>query len=282
MYADATPIQKPKKLLRTGAFLKCHCPHCGEYLIEGDSIRLGVLAGDGTLGELRLNPRLNFFDHASTIHLEELKEVQDVTCPHCHHSLKESLLQCTECGSRMGRMMVRSETGDFDFYFCLRKQCHWHDISKEGRDQILLEAAGFHGPENENEFLQDGTRLQFYCPSCDGSLVHEDDLIIHVKDKADHLGVLKLSPYLNIFTSECSLFISDDEEVADMICPKCNSSLCQPVTRCEICGAKASRFRAAVSVLDMDFYICTRKNCHWHGLSVEDRQRILLDESLEW
>jgi len=32
----------------------------------------------------------------------------------------------------------------------------------------------------------------------------------------------------------------------------------------------------------VDFYICSRKGCTWHGLSQEDMNDIRLEQSMEW
>ena len=32
----------------------------------------------------------------------------------------------------------------------------------------------------------------------------------------------------------------------------------------------------------VDFYVCSKKGCTWHGLSREDMNDIRLEQSLEW
>jgi predicted RNA-binding Zn-ribbon protein involved in translation (DUF1610 family) len=274
--------QNNRVVLKTGTFLKCQCPFCGKSLITDDWIALEVVNQAKERGVLRLSPYLNFFDASSTIQLADWQEVLDLNCPHCHHSLKEPGGQCASCRSNIARLMVKAGAEPFDFLFCLRKNCRWHGLSEEAKGKIILEASGFEEPKDHKEFIKSGTKLHLYCPLCKAGLVEGDHLIVHVRDSHGKLSELKLSPYLNVFTSECSIFLPPGEEVCDMFCPKCNQNLWVDEKRCEACGARAARFMVKAFVLDVDFYICMRIKCHWHGLGPKDRQRIILDESLEW
>jgi len=283
MAADDNLRHEPHPaVFKTGSYLKCHCPHCGQSLISEDWILLDVVNQARERGVLRLSPYLNFFDSSSTIQLTEWQEVHDLSCPHCRHTLKEPDAQCASCHSRVARLQVRAGTDSFDLLFCLRKNCRWHGLSEEAKGTIILEASGFEEPKDHKEFIKSGTKLQLFCPLCKTGLVQGDDLVVHVRDRQGQLSVMKLSPYLNVFTSECSLFLPAGEEVTDMICPHCNRSLWLDNKHCEACGARAAKFLVKAFVLDVDFYVCMRLKCHWHGLGPKDRQRIILDESLEW
>lgn len=272
----------PAKTIKTGTFLKCFCPHCRASLIEGDDIVMTVVRGAGERGILALSAYLNVFESTSTIVVPEGEEVADLLCPHCAKSLKEEEKRCDACGSHIAGLLVRVGSEAFNFDICLRKKCFWHGIGGETRDRLILEVAGFRRPEDHMEMIRTGTRLQCYCPRCGGDMVRDDDLVVDILDPSGRLGSLRLSPYLNVFKNECSLFLPPGEVVDDMICPKCKASLWMDHKHCEVCGSKAARLHVKASVLDLDFYICMRDQCHWHGLSDNDRQRIILDESMEW
>ena len=38
---------------------------------------------------------------------------------------------------------------------------------------------------------------------------------------------------------------------------------------------KAAQLKVKVSSFDVDFYVCMRKQCHWHGLSEKDCRMII-------
>ncbi len=282
MEVNAAPPPGDKKVLKTGTFLKCFCPHCRVSLIRNEEVVFGVERAKGERGELHLSPRLNVFDSTSSITLPEGEEVSDLFCPICRASLKVPDKGCEECGSHVARFWIRVDAENIEFYICLRKNCFWHGVSEEARQKMMLDIAGFKQPADHTEMIRTGTKLLCFCPRCHGSLVEGDDLVVNVLDKAGKVGKLKLSPYLNVFRSESSLFLPPGEEVQDMICPKCKQSLWMDDMHCELCGSRAARFEVRASVLNVDFYICMRKECHWHGLSEHDRRRIILDESMEW
>lgn len=271
-----------RKVLKSGTPLKCFCPHCRSSLIEEEEIVLEVERPGGERGRLRLSPLLNVFDSSSSIALPEGEEVSGLFCPRCRVSLKEDDKKCEECGSHIGRIWIRVDTENIDFYICLRKNCYWHGISAAARDKLMLDITGFKPPEDHLEMLRTGTKLQCFCPNCGDNMVQGEDLRVRVADRSGKTGELKLSPYLNVFRSESSLFLPPGEEVQDMICPRCNRSLWADREHCGLCGSRVAKFRVRASVLDVDFYVCMRKECHWHGLSEEARRRIILDESMEW
>lgn len=275
----ADGAEKVNKLIKSGTFLDCRCPHCGKSVIENERIKLGVINHGHEHGILRLSPYLNYHDLTSTIRLEDWQPVQDVLCPHCVHSFRKAEERCGECGSEVARVVVKAAGEIFGLLFCLRKNCHWHGLDTEARGTLSLEAAGFTSPRNQKEFVQTGTKLKVSCPRCHANLVHGEDLLLHARNADGRLFVVRLSPLLNVFTCECSIFLSEGEEVADMICPKCDQSLWLDGKHCDACGARAARMRVGAAVQEVDFYICMRNRCHWHGLSTEDRRRIILDES---
>ena len=62
-------------------------------------------------------------------------------------------------------------------------------------------------------------------------------------------------------------------------CPHCEASLLVPDLHCEECGATALKLRISAVQLDFDLYLCTKIGCHWHGVSDDDRRRLILEQS---
>lgn len=271
-----------KKIIKTGTFLPCYCPLCSHSLNENEQIVLEVSRPTGQRGKIRLSPYLNVFESSSTIYIPDGEAVVDIYCPHCQQSLKEEGKLCDVCGSSIGHFSIRPFHRDIDFYICLKRNCHWHGIGPDAQQEMELEISGFKDPKDQRELIRTGTKLQCFCPSCSADLVQGEDLSVIAKDKEGRLASLKLSPYLNVFTSECSLYIPPGEEVADMLCPKCGESFWRDERFCNLCGSKAAKIKVKVSSFDVDFFVCMRKQCHWHGLSEKDCRKIILDDSLEW
>jgi predicted RNA-binding Zn-ribbon protein involved in translation (DUF1610 family) len=271
-----------KHIVETGIFLPCFCPHCSQSLIENDKIVLEVRRPSGEKGKIRLSPYLKVYESSSTIYIPDGEEVEDLFCPHCHQSLKDTSRQCDECGSAVGRFIIRPFYKDIDFFICLKRNCHWHGIGTEAKAEMELEISGFKDPKDQLELIKNGTKLQFFCPNCGAKLVQGEDLNVVIEDNEGRATPLKLIPYLNVYTSECALTIPDGEDVVDMLCPECGESFWQSEKYCGLCGSKAAKLDVKVSSLDADFYICMRKQCNWHGLSEKDCRKIMLDDSLEW
>jgi rRNA maturation endonuclease Nob1 len=51
---------------------------------------------------------------------------------------------------------------------------------------------------------------------------------------------------------------------------------------CELCGSPVARISLSARSKLIDFYICSKKGCRWHGLSEDDINEIKLEDSLEW
>jgi predicted RNA-binding Zn-ribbon protein involved in translation (DUF1610 family) len=135
---------------------------------------------------------------------------------------------------------------------------------------------------NERKFLRTGTYLHAYCPVCGGGLIEGDWIRFKVLGPADEEGELKLSPRFNVFEKKSSVRLDAGLQIRDLCCPRCGASLIVPDVICGECRSKAVRLRVSAVHMDVDLYICSRMGCHWHGLSQEDQQRLILDSSREW
>ena len=149
----------------------------------------------------------------------------------------------------------------------------------------------YSAPESKKEILKSGTYLHCYCPHCNQGLNKDGHLVFIVEGQDGEKGILKLSPYLNVFARESTIYVKEGGQAKDLICPHCDTSLvvedktCEEVKDCEHgenCSVPAARILIAALTKIIPFYICMRVNCHWHGLSDEDEKLIHLDESKEW
>jgi len=91
-----------------------------------------------------------------------------------------------------------------------------------------------------------------------------------------------LSPYMNVFTSESTVYLQEDKPVTDISCPHCSTSLISVNKACEECGSPIAKIFISARTKMINFYLCSKKGCKWHGLSDEDLQDIKLEDSLEW
>lgn len=254
------------KVVKSGSALTCVCPHCHSSLHDGSYMVLDVERQDRQSGKLHLSPHLNVFDVSSTIELEHGVEVADLRCSRCGQSLQREDVRCGECGSRAAQLLVEYDGLRTEFYICLRKGCHWHDISQAARSRLILEAVGFHRPDHPEELIQSGTTLDCSCPHCSHSLVQGEDLLLRVRDASGKQGQLALSPRLNEFRSSCTIELPRNRPAPSLACPWCDTSLVTADQHCELCGAPTARILVKTSRGDTGFHICTRHGCHFHGL----------------
>jgi hypothetical protein len=70
--------------------------------------------------------------------------------------------------------------------------------------------------------------------------------------------------------------------MANIRCFHCNESLEITEEVCGDCGSRVARVVVGAASRLVDFYICAKKGCIWHGLSREDMDDIRLEQSLEW
>jgi RNase P subunit RPR2 len=136
--------------------------------------------------------------------------------------------------------------------------------------------------KGDKEIIESGTFLRVYCPHCDESLIEENSVKFKITHDDNKEGFLMLSPYLNVFTNESNIYIPEGEVVKKIDCPHCNSSLIIKGKKCELCGSKIVGVSIAALSKYIEFYFCAKKGCRWHGLSDEDIDDIMLEDSEEW
>jgi methionyl-tRNA synthetase len=134
--------------------------------------------------------------------------------------------------------------------------------------------------DEATEIIESGTFLQTYCPHCQKSLIEDDMLKVKITNGEE--GYLMLSPYMNVFSSKSTIFLPEDKVVKDLKCFHCNTSLIPKDKDCGKCGSPVAKISVSARTKLIDFYICTKKGCRWHGLNQDDYYDIRLEDSLEW
>jgi len=285
-------------------FISIHikCPMCGKGLMDHNkkvdnepSINLIIQDGEHK-GLIWLSSIYGSYNFVSEIEIGK-DSLAEFFCPHCRgHFRSED--NCKVCKAPMADFNL--EMGG-KVSICTRNGCQNHAIEFEDLSQALkrlYQEYGFRGrqypknldlrtePEPEekkqserSEILETGTFLNTYCPHCRKSLIENDMLKLKIINGGE--GYLMLSPYLNVFTSKSTIFLSEDKTVSDLKCFHCDKSLITEKL-CEKCGSPAAKISISARTKFIDFYICTKKGCKWHGLHEEDLYEIRLEDSDEW
>lgn len=284
--------------------LRVKCPVCGHSLMDDNrpvdncpSIRLKVGVGEES-GVINLSSVWESFNYVCTIETPK-HEILKLSCPHCNSTIKGKA-DCEVCDAPMipmdlelggdvcicSRMGCRSHFVKFvDFSFALKQL--YINAGYQGRPYVedMSMTGKKKGPVTEEEehieIMRSGTFLQTYCPHCKKSLIQEGCIKLKI-DRDDKEGFLMLSPYLNIFTSRSTIRLTEDEIMANIRCFHCNHSLEISGEECGECGSRLARVVVGATRRLVDFYICAKKGCTWHGLSREDMDDIRLEQSLEW
>ena len=195
------------------------------------------------------------------------------------HTLKLAGQVCEVCGSRAARFLIEIEGHKTDFFICLRKSCHWHGISEADRSRLILEAEGFHHPDGDRELIRAAPSFIADVLIAMTSWRRTTSWWWRSRTRQDAWVRSRSAPIWNVFKTRCSLEMQPREELGDMACPHCKKSLLVPDARCELCGAKAARFHVRTSRGDVSFFICARRQCHWHGLDDEARRQVELSRA---
>jgi len=280
------------------------CPVCGHSLMDEHrlvdncpSIRLNITVGEET-GAINLSSVWESFNYVCSIDTPK-NDIIQLSCPHCSSALKGKA-DCELCHAPMfpleldlgGNICVCSRVGCknhfvkfVDFSFALKQL--YIDAGYQGRPYVedMSYPKENEGPKTEDEEMDDliktGTFLWTYCPHCKNSLIESHSIKLKVV-RGSKTGFLMLSPYLNIFTSRSTIRLPEDETIEDIKCIHCDHSLVMDEKKCDECGSDTARFMVGATRRLVEFYICSKKGCTWHGVSREDLNAIRLKGSLEW
>jgi Zn finger protein HypA/HybF involved in hydrogenase expression len=286
--------------------LTVKCPQCGELLMDEEqlvdnesSIKLFVDTGK-VHGTIRLSSIYGSYNFLSDVDIPE-DEVAKFICPKCKHEIL-SEDHCKVCNAPMidfildmgGKISVCSRRGcknhavEFeDLTNALRK--FYQEYGYNSKQETLEPAHSFETihlektEEEENkEIIESGAFLQAYCPHCKRTLIDADMLKLKIINDKDEEGYVMLSPFLNVFSSKSTVFLIEDKPVKDLKCIHCDESLMVEDKSCEKCESHVARISISARLRLIDFYICSKKGCRWHGLSEEDINEIKLEDSNEW
>jgi ssDNA-binding Zn-finger/Zn-ribbon topoisomerase 1 len=282
--------------------LRLKCPHCGHSLMDKEQLIDNVpgiyldIECHGKKGQIWLSSIYGSYNYKATIDLPK-GEISKLSCPHCHDHIS-SKTECASCGAYMvpfyldmgGKVNVCSRIG------CKNHFVEFDDLSVALRQ--FYQEYGYSGyqeqqpremrppdpdrqrKEEAKEIIESGTFLHTYCPRCRKSLIEGDMLKLKIRKGEE--GYLFLSPYLNVFSTKSTVFLPEDEVVDEICCPHCDLSLVLHDKKCEKCGSPVAKIYVSAQTKLIDFFICTKKGCRWHGLSENDLYEIRLDNRMEW
>ena len=283
--------------------LSLKCPKCGESVMDeeklvdnspGVRLKIKTLKDRGFIWLSSVYESYNYVSDIEIIH----GETAEFFCPHCDSSIISNQI-CEECNAN--KMHLNLEDGG-RVYFCSRSGCKDHSLefnqitSAMGHLYREYVYSGKHKYRKSqpteksekkqitekgkiDEIIQTGTFLQSYCPHCKKSLI--DNNMLRLKVINGGTGELMLSPYLNVFTSKSTIFLKENTGVKDLKCFHCDESL-MVEKKCEECGSPVAMISVSTCLKQIEFYICSKKGCTWHGLSDDDYYEIKLENSLEW
>lgn len=280
--------------------LKLKCPVCGKSLMDESqlvdnepSILLNVEIGDSK-GEIHLSSIYGSYNYMTDIEMPA-GEVAKFSCTHCEtHITSDS--ECLSCGANMvpfyldmgGKVTICSRSGCKnhivafeDLAVALKKMYQEYGLAGKDDfkpDHVITQVE--QAVDEEQEIIESGTFLNSYCPHCSKSLLENNMLKLKIKNGKE--GFLMLSPYLNVFTSKSTILLEEDKTLKDVRCWHCDKSLIPEKKVCGKCGSDVAKIAVGARTKLIDFYICTKKGCRWHGLSEGDFIDIRLQDSLEW
>ena len=285
--------------------LNVTCIHCNRSLMVSEevidnkpSIKLGIKVEDQS-GFIYLSSLWGSYNYNCEIPLSS-DMIAQFYCPHCKKKLISDN-ECTICHAPMipfildigGRVNICSRIGcknhflEFDdLSQALSKLYQEYEFPrkytpKESKISQRKHVSQAEEEDESKEILESGAFLMSYCPNCRKSLIDHEILELKVTT-GNTSGILMLSPYLNVFTSESTVFLQEDKPVTDISCPHCDASLISTDKTCESCGSPIAKIFISARTKMINFYICSKKGCKWHGLSNSDLQDIKLEDSLEW
>jgi predicted RNA-binding Zn-ribbon protein involved in translation (DUF1610 family) len=281
--------------------LRVKCPKCGDSLMVDDtlvdnapSIHLKAEC-DGNKGDIYLSSIYGSYNYTSDIDFPK-EEIATFACPHCQdHIISEN--ECLACGANMvpfyldmgGKVSICSRSGcqnhhvEFDDLSVALKRMY-QEYGYAGKQQKRPEIKVPEKEEIRDEFseiIESGAFLQAYCPHCKKSLIKDEMLKLRITSGKEE-GELMLSPYLNVFTSKSTIYTPEDKVVNDLKCPHCETSLIEHEKNCGKCKSPIAGIQVSARTKLIDFYLCTKKGCTWHGLNEKDLYDIRLEDSLEW
>ena len=281
--------------------LNLKCPHCSAALMDPDtlvdnatSIALHIDIAKKK-GDINLSSIYGSYNYICNVNCPA-DDIAVFSCPQCGKDLNTKA-ECKVCKAPMASLIL--DMGG-KISYCSRSGCKNHSVEFEDLNNALRKMYQEYGyqkqtdsealeivhPEEEKdedkEILETGTFLQAYCPHCRKSLIDSDMLKLKLVNEQKEEGFILLSPYLNVFSSKSTLFLAEGKPVGDLRCFHCDHTLMVDDRKCEVCESPVGAISISARSKLIDFFLCSKKGCRWHGLSEDDINDIKLDDSLEW
>jgi ssDNA-binding Zn-finger/Zn-ribbon topoisomerase 1 len=282
--------------------LAVKCPKCGQQLLDEKklidnvpSIKIFIRMGDKE-GYIWLSSIYGSYNLESSFEIHK-NEIATFKCPHCLEELTSSE-HCQECGAPLvdfhliegGKVSICSRAG------CKKHSIEFEDIAtamnhfynefdmQKFTPYVAMTAkpTQMKKKSSNKEIIESGTFLNSYCPHCRMNLIHEGMIIFKIEKEDGELGILYLSPYLNVFKHATTIQVPEKIPVKDIKCIFCDHSLVVPGESCPKCGSEIAKIHISAMKKLVDFKFCTRKGCTWHGISDEDLSYVMLEDSREW
>ncbi len=278
--------------------LKVKCPVCSKSLMDDQirvdnekSIKLNIEIG-GKKGSINLSSIYGSYNYITDVSMAN-DEIAKFTCPHCSGIITDES-NCLSCDAPMvpfhldmgGKVSICSRNGckhhkvEFDdLSVALNKLYQEYGLAGNFQEQMKKTKQKEIKRDPHKEIIESGTFLQAYCPHCKKTLIEDEQLKLKIHNGQD--GFIMLSPYLNVYTLKSTLNLPEDKVVGDIMCFHCDESLIEE-KKCGVCSSPTAKIAVGARTKLLDFYICTKKGCKWHGLSEKDYYDIRLEDSLEW
>jgi ssDNA-binding Zn-finger/Zn-ribbon topoisomerase 1 len=284
--------------------LKVKCPVCSASLMDKEQmvdnepgIKLDISIGPKK-GYIWLSSIYESYNYFADIDIPK-NEIAVFHCPHCHSEIKSDDL-CKTCHAPL--VPFHLEDGG-KVTICSRAGCKKHSVAFEDlstalgyfyekytythSDDIIFsphheEHKDDTDAEEDKEIIKTGTFLSAYCPHCRRSLIEDRMVKLKVENELGETGYLMLSPYLNVFTHKSTVKLPEKHPIKNIRCPHCDEPLFVDGKLCPVCNSEVAKVQVAAMTKMIDFYICSKKGCTWHGLSDEDIQSIVLEDSKDW
>jgi hypothetical protein len=279
--------------------LKVKCPICSKSLMDKQvlvdnesSIKLNIEIGEKK-GIINLSSIYGSYNYSTDIEMLT-DEIAKFTCPHCTALVLDEST-CLSCDAPMvpfyldmgGKVSICSRSGckqhkvEFDdLSVALNKLYQEYGLAGNYQEKVKSLKRTNETVDSVKETIESGSFLQAYCPHCKKSLIENEQIKLKIKNGKN--GFIMLSPYLNVFTLKSTISLPEDKTVGDLLCFHCNESLVKDEKNCETCNSPTIKIAISARTKLLDFYICTKKGCKWHGLSEKDYYDIRLEDSLEW
>lgn len=147
-------LEQDVRYLKYKTYLSFYCPHCNNTFNVERAHEKSLIFNAKWKDEdlvLKLSPFLDVFDIKTSIEMPEGEVLDDLLCPHCKKSIVDPEVKCGECGSKVGMAIVSAFAKLIPFYFCLKKGCEWHGITKEDEKKIKLKIPRQSMPEQDQK-----------------------------------------------------------------------------------------------------------------------------------